>query len=268
MNREPQKRTEESNPAVAKLELEKIKLNKLINLTKEEESLKSLKEKEAKIRDDLQKILVAGRNDEKLERELKEASQEVWIQQKKVEALRNNRDEKMEAIKLEVMGRRREALQALASNLFPRVESLKEELIQLCRKLYALHDVYDRNIPRRFSQISSKKWIKVRKKVPKLTGGFEIVIGRPITKEGFIEDFIQLHMLSQLTQNGWEALPGQDLEPEPLSMENSNLVKALSTPEIITRIGDLQIDISPFSVWPSEKIAEQEISDLEKEIEG
>ena len=261
----------ELESGVTKLQAEVDKLNEQIGLAKEEEKLESLKKRKAQIQKDLEKVLSLGKGDDKLVRVLKELSEEIWIEEKKCDGLRNQKVKEIEALKLLQMAKKRQACESRVQEVWAKVEKLRKELEGEVKRLVLYHQVYDLSIPMKRIQTSSKHFIKMQKKVLEkhfLNFNFHAGSANFEEKERVLDCVIQAHQLPNLIKDGWEIVPDQDprlFESEPLDGNNSILVKSLSMPEAIEQIAYLNIEIKTYEILS--QLSKEDVSGFLKEIE-
>jgi hypothetical protein len=252
---------------IVALRKEITSLERKLGIAAKEEELNKLKGKELKIRGDLERILQAGGDDEKLRKALKELGDEIWAEGKKLEALRDGKGKELKRLELELNQRRRNYCEKEASHVWSEIEALKKDLVARIRKLVSLGILWEANCPVRMDRFKSKL-VLIRKRGILLPDGSCNPPGQARDADGFIVKQCELHCLDSFVKNGWEAVPGQNLELEPPNPGNSRPVKTLQAPPVISKIQNLQIEIDDCNVWTAPGQADAMVRAIEGEIDG
>jgi hypothetical protein len=254
--------TELDKRSIEDLKRELASREKHLGITKQREVVQRLKEKETKIKGDFAVVLRAGKDDEKLRRSLKEIGDQIWEEERRLEGLRSNQDEKVSALASAVAAKKREFAERESGRILEQVEALRKELIAKVQKLVCLAALWDKSNPTKLIRAKSRP-ILIRKRAV-LGPDFPLPPGN-----GYLQKEVMLHRLPDFLRDGWEVFPeGQDLTLEPLSNANAFPIKTFQPPEPIAKIQNLQIEIDTFSAWGSQGEADQMIKVMEKEIDG
>jgi len=146
---------------------------------------------------------------------------------------------------------------------------LDKERAEKIRHLRLCQLAFELNTPLKRQQISSSKMIWIERTVieKKATGYLSLhgdTKGEPTFSEVETKQrtTVELHKLDLFLRDGWSVSPpDQDIDPEPLTGENSMLVPSVSMPEIFERARDLSGE-SYFSFDATER----EIQDFAKSL--
>jgi hypothetical protein len=262
---ESQKGDAESELTITKLKKELAIRERQLGITKQEGVVQRVKEKQGKLRVDVERMFKSGKSDEGLERRLRESNEELWLEEKKLEGLRSNLDEKGEALKMALSAKRREFAESEASRAWSKIEALKKELCAQVQRLVCFGIIWERNCPVRVSRFTSKL-VLIRKKATVLPDGSLNPPGQARDGDGYIVKEIPLHELAKL-RDGWEAVPGQNLELDPANPGNSRSIKTLEPPPVISKIQNLDIEIDDSNVWTAQGDADAMVKAIEREID-
>jgi hypothetical protein len=238
------------------LEKESARLAQDLNVVREAERLEALKRKKEKIKTDLESLIFTGKPSEKVEKELKEVNEEVWICEAKLKGLLAQREERIEPLRSEIMSRKRAASEIFVRQSLERIGGLEQQLKAEAKTLLCAAEIWMRNQPFRLQQVSSKKLIVIER---------EVVDGGSRRTE---KDVISLMTLPRAKAVGWRVvgsrtIDDKDLTLEPPDASNSISVPTVPQPEIVARALQFGIVIDRSTIT----ISDEDVLKMESEIE-
>jgi hypothetical protein len=230
------KASEAAQRKIISLEEEKGKAVKDLTFAEAIEDLEVLKDEQAQVGKELERLPVDGEERSGVEKKFFEIAQKIFVQQKKVQTLQGEEEKKIELAKLEVMAANRKAALGEAMLLAEEWPPLCKRVMEIVNRSRELRVIFENSVPMRRIQTSSSQFVKMERRfIENVYTGFDIGTGKPQfdmkkrVEEAFITGIPE--RIDVCLKAGWTIVPGQPpLKEEPLDNENSMEVRSLPIP--------------------------------------